>query len=91
MPFYRRIPKRGFVNPTRVEYEPVNLADLAKLEADTITVQILRERGLVRRNLPVKILGEGEVSRPLVVTAQAFSKSAREKIEKAGGRAEVAS
>jgi large subunit ribosomal protein L15 len=89
MPFYRRIPKRGFNNPTRVEYEVVNLSDLAGLEVETITVALLRERRLVSRGLPVKILGDGEPGRALTVSAQAFSKTAKEKIEKAGGKAEV--
>lgn len=89
MPFYRRIPKRGFTNPTRREYAPVNLSDLAKLEASEVTVDLLRERGLVGRDDRVKVLGGGELGRPLSVTAHAFSKSAREKIEKAGGKAEV--
>lgn len=91
MPFYRRIPKRGFTNPTRREYFPVNLTDLAKLEVDEVTVELLRDRGLVGRRDWVKVLGGGELGRPLSVTAHAFSKSAREKIEKAGGKAEVLS
>ena len=91
MPFYRRIPKRGFVNPTRKEYAAVNLTDLAGLEVPVVTVELLRERGLVGKRELVKVLGGGEVAQALSVTAHAFSKSAREKIEKAGGKAEVAS
>ncbi len=91
MPFYRRIPKRGFVNPTRKEYAVVNLTDLLKLEVETVTVDLLRERGMAPQNMPVKVLGDGDLSRALSVTAHAFSKSAREKIEKAGGKAEVVS
>ena len=91
MPFYRRIPKRGFVNPTRKEYAAVNLTDLAKLEVEIVTVDLLREKGLVGQRESVKVLGGGELGRALSVTAHAFSKSAREKIEKAGGKAEVAS
>ena len=91
MPFYRRIPKRGFVNPTRKEYAPVNLTDLAKLEVEVVTVDLLREKGLVGQRELVKVLGGGELGRAVSVTAHAFSKSAREKIEKAGGKAEVAS
>lgn len=91
MPFYRRIPKRGFVNPTRKEYTGVNLTDLAKLEVEVVTVDLLREKGLVGQRELVKVLGGGELGRALSVTAHAFSKSAREKIEKAGGKAEVAS
>jgi large subunit ribosomal protein L15 len=91
MPFYRRIPKRGFVNPTRKEYAAVNLTDLAELDVEVVTVELLRDRGLVGRRESVKVLGDGELGRALSVTAHAFSKSAREKIEKAGGKAEVAS
>jgi large subunit ribosomal protein L15 len=91
MPFYRRIPKRGFVNPNRKEYTAVNLTDLAELEVPVVTVELLREKGLVGQRESVKVLGGGELGRALSVTAHAFSKSAREKIEKAGGKAEVAS
>jgi large subunit ribosomal protein L15 len=91
MPFYRRIPKRGFVNPTRNEFAAVNLTDLAKLDVEVVTVDLLREKGLIGQRESVKVLGGGELGRALSVTAHAFSKSAREKIEKAGGKAEVAS
>jgi len=91
MPFYRRIPKRGFTNPTRKEFAAVNLTDLAKLEVEVVTVDLLREKGLVGQRESVKVLGGGELGRALSVTAHAFSKSAREKIEKAGGKAEVVS
>jgi large subunit ribosomal protein L15 len=91
MPFYRRIPKRGFVNPTRKEYAPVNLTDLAELEVSVVTIELMREKGLVGKRELVKVLGGGEVAKALSVTAHAFSKSAREKIEKAGGKAEVKS
>ncbi|MEO0008944.1 MAG: 50S ribosomal protein L15 [candidate division WOR-3 bacterium] len=87
MPFYRRIPKRGFQNPTRVEYSVVNLDDLVELGADNVTIELLLERKLVRRGMPVKVLGRGEISRPITVTAHAFSESARQKIEAAGGKA----
>ncbi len=89
MPFYRRIPKRGFTSPNRVEFEVVNVADLARLDAESVTVELLRERGLVRRGRPVKVLGDGELKRAVAVSAHAFSKTAKEKIEKAGGKAEV--
>jgi large subunit ribosomal protein L15 len=91
MPFYRRMPKRGFNNPTRVAYSAVNLDRLVELDVDVVTIEVLRERGLVGRDDLVKILGDGELKKPLTVTAHAFSKSARAKIEKAGGKAEVAS
>ncbi len=90
MPLQRRLPKRGFVNPFRVEYEIVNIGDLNQFEANTVvTVGLLKEHRLVRRNKPVKVLGEGELDRPLTVQVNAFSKSAKEKIEAVSGRAEV--
>lgn len=89
MPFYRRIPKRGFNNPGRTEYSAVNLDRLAELDTNEVTVELLRERRLVDRGRMVKILGTGEIGRAVTVKAHAFSKSAREKIEKAGGKVEV--
>lgn len=91
MPLVRRLPKYGFQNPFRVEYAVVNLKALAALETtDTVSPQVLVDAGLVKRKtLPVKILGSGEVERPIVVQAHKFSKSAMEKIQAAGGRAEV--
>ena len=90
MPLIRRLPKRGFKNPFRVEYEVVNVGQLNLFEPGTeVTTDMLRARRLVRRNLPVKILGDGELERPLTVHAQKFSKSARAKIEAAQGKAEV--
>jgi large subunit ribosomal protein L15 len=89
MPFYRRIPKRGFNNPGRTDYSAVNLDRLAELDASEVTVELLRERRLVDRGRMVKILGTGEIGRAVTVKAHAFSKSAREKIEKAGGKVEV--
>jgi large subunit ribosomal protein L15 len=90
MPFYRRIPKRGFRNSTRKAYEPVNLVRLAGLaEAGKITPVEMRKAGLVNQNLPVKVLGNGEPGKALQVAAHAFSKSAKEKIEKAGGSIET--
>lgn len=91
MPLIRRVPKFGFRNPGRIEYTVVNLDALSKLPAgDTVTPQMLVEAGLVKRKTwPVKILGNGELTRPLVVQAHKFSKSAETKIQAAGGRAEV--
>lgn len=90
MPLQRRLPKRGFTNPFRVEFEVVNLGDLNVFEAgSTVTIDLLKKHRLVRRNLPVKILGDGSLDRPLTVQANAFSKTALEKIEAASGRAEV--
>ncbi|MBX3237979.1 MAG: 50S ribosomal protein L15 [Nitrospiraceae bacterium] len=91
MPLIRRIPKFGFQNPFRTEYAIVNLKSLAELQTtEAITPELLISQGLVRRKGQlVKILGQGEVSRPLVVQAHKFSKSAETKIQAAGGRAEV--
>jgi large subunit ribosomal protein L15 len=88
MPLHMRLPKlRGFTNPFRVEYQVVNVARLAALypEGGEVTVVDLAARGAVRAGEPVKILGNGEVSVPLRVTAHKFSGAARTKIEAAGG------
>jgi large subunit ribosomal protein L15 len=87
LPFVRRMAyKRGFTNPFRVDYEEVNVADLSGFKAGTeVTVEALREARIIRTNRPVKVLGEGELSIGLKVTADSFSKSARAKIEAAGG------
>ena len=87
MPLIRRVPKRGFTNIFRKEYAVVNLKDLAGFEGE-VTPEALLERGLVRRGLEVKILGDGEVSSALQVKAHRFSRAAREKIEAAGGSCE---
>lgn len=89
MPLIRRLPKRGFTNIHRVEYQVVNLRDLDAMEG-AVTVEALKGVGLIGnlRN-PVKILGTGEVTKALSVEAHAFSKSAREKIEAAGGSVTV--
>ena len=87
MPLYRRLPKRGFTNIFKKEYEIVNLAQLADLETkDPITPEVMREKGIIRRVDSVKILGNGELPEALTVHAQKFSRSAVEKIEKAGGK-----
>jgi large subunit ribosomal protein L15 len=86
MPLQRRLPKRGFRPYKRVEYQCVNVRDLERVqggEADPETMKAAGLIGSLRR--PVKVLGHGEISRKLKVTAHAFSRSAREKIEKAGG------
>ena len=92
MPLHRRVPKRGFHNPFRVEYEVVNLDTLAtKFDAGTVvTPELLRERGLVAGgNRPVKILARGEVGKALTVRAHKFSGKASEKLQAAGGNAEL--
>ena len=88
MPIMRRLPKRGFKNFNRIEYQIVNVSDLQALKGvKEITLDVLYEKGLVnKKSMPVKILGEGELKRSINVTANAFSKSAVEKIEAAGGR-----
>ncbi|MFL6201825.1 MAG: 50S ribosomal protein L15 [Thermoanaerobaculia bacterium] len=87
MPLVRRVPKRGFTNIWKVEYSVVNLSQLGELEGD-VTPEVLVERGLVRSGRKIKVLGDGEIGKPLRVVADKFSKSAREKIEAAGGRCE---
>lgn len=90
MPIARRLPKRGFKNPFRVAYQVVNVGDLARFEAGSeVDEAALRGAGLVRRRLPVKILGSGSIDRALTVRADAFSASARSAIEDAGGKAET--
>ncbi len=86
MPLHRRLPKRGFTNIFKTEYEVVNLDRLAELGATEITPETLRKAGVVsRKKSLVKVLGSGELSSALTVHAHKFSKSAQEKIEKAGG------
>ena len=84
----RQLPKRGFTNIFRKEFQIVNLKDLEKLKRVTkIDPIVLYEKRLIRKkNIPVKILGEGEIKRQVEISAHAFSKSAREKIEAAQGR-----
>jgi large subunit ribosomal protein L15 len=91
MPLIRRIPKHGFQNPFRIEYSIVNLKSLTALGAvDPITPQALVDAGLIKRTRqPVKVLGQGELGRAVVIQAHKFSHSAVAKIEAAGGRAEV--
>ncbi len=91
MPLIRRVPKFGFNNPFRKEYAIVNVKSLVGLAVEgTITPQALVDAGLVKRvTLPIKILGNGELKKALVVQAHKFSKSAEAKIQAAGGRVEV--
>jgi large subunit ribosomal protein L15 len=91
MPLARRLPKRGFHNPFRVEYQAVNVSQLEAFEAGSeIDPQVLLGRKLVRKAaMPVKILGKGDITRAVTVKAHAVSASAKEKIEKAGGRVEL--
>jgi len=90
MPLYRRVPKRGFKPLRRVENQAVNVSQLAELDETEISPEVMRAHGLVgslRR--PIKVLGDGELGRAVTVQAQAFSASARQKIEEAGGSAQV--
>ena len=90
-PFIMRIPKRGFKNPTAKEYEIVNIKILEeKFEANAeVTPEVLKEKGIIHCTEAVKILGDGELTKPLTVKAHKFSKSAEEKIKAAGGSCEV--
>jgi large subunit ribosomal protein L15 len=90
MPLQRRLPKRGFTNIFRKSFTIVNVGSLEKLEESDITPEVLIKEGLVRKIQDgVKILGNGQLTRAVTVTAHAFSASAKEKIEKAKGTAEV--
>ena len=90
MPLVRRVPKFGFKNPFRTVYSIINLEALAKLDVNEITPEIMANRRLVKKKRqPVKVLGVGELNKPLIVRAHKFSKAAEEKITAAGGRAEV--
>jgi large subunit ribosomal protein L15 len=91
MPMQRRFPKKGFKNPFRAEIFAVNVGDLdQRFKAGTVDLAALQGAGMVPRSYDtVKILGEGELTKKLVVKASAFSASAKEKIEKAGGTAEL--
>src|SRR3974377_275774 len=89
MPLHRRLPKRGFTNIFKTEYEVVNLERLSSLGETEITPEVLRKAGVVSsRHTLVKVLGQGELSSAITVHAHKFSKSAKEKIEKAGGKDE---
>lgn len=92
MPLTRRVPKEpGFTNRNRREWAVVNVERLARRfeKGATVTPQAMAEAGLVRRRLPVKILGQGQLEHALTVQAHGFTRTAREKIEQAGGTAEV--
>ena len=92
MPLHRRLPKRGFTNIFKTDYEVVNLGRLADLDQSEITPESLRKAGVVTsKTSKVKVLGQGELSKAITVHAHKFSKSAQEKIEKAGGKVEVVS
>jgi len=91
MPLQRRLPKRGFTNIFRIDYQTVNVESLERLHnVNEITPEVLYQNGLIgKKNQRVKILGDGDLKKALTVHAHAFSKSALEKIEKAGGKTAV--
>ena len=89
MPLHRRMPKRGFTNIFRQEFNIVNLEKLALLGETTITPDVLRKAGVIKGKHRVKVLGDGELTTAITVHAHKFSKSAQEKITKAGGKFEV--
>lgn len=91
MPLYRRLPKRGFKNIFAKQYVAINVEELERFEDGTeVTAELLKETGVISKVLDgVKVLGRGEISKKLTVKAVKFSETAKEKIEKAGGKAEV--
>jgi large subunit ribosomal protein L15 len=93
MPLQRRLPKRGFTNIFRKQYAVVNLARVAQLDVqEPVTPELLLSLGVIKKLYDgLKILGEGELEKPVTISAHRFSKSALEKIQKAGGTAEVIS
>ena len=88
MPLQRRLPKRGFTNIFRVEFQVVNLVSLEKFDANaTVDLEALLDRGIIRNlNHPVKLLADGELNKPLKITVHACSAKAKEAVEKAGGQ-----
>ena len=89
MPLHRRLPKRGFTNIFKKEYAIVNLDRIAALGESSVTLELLRKAGLAGKHDLVKVLGDGELKAAVTVQAHRFSKSAQEKISKAGGKAEI--
>lgn len=90
MPLHRRLPKRGFTNIFKKEIQIINLTDLARFQPGEVTGEAMQKAGLIKKlDVPVKVLGNGNIDKAYMVKAQAFSKTAMEKIEAAGGKAEV--
>ncbi|MBV9498239.1 MAG: 50S ribosomal protein L15 [Acidobacteriaceae bacterium] len=90
MPLHRRLPKRGFTNIFHKEYTIINVGALEKLDGDTFTPESLKASGVIKKlNAGLKVLGNGELTRKITVQAHVYSKSALEKIQKAGGSVEV--
>ena len=87
MPLYRRLPHRGFKNVNRIEYAVVNLRDIEELKGKTFGLVELKAEGVLRTNAPLlKVLGTGEITRAVTVSAHRFSEAAKKKIEAAGGK-----
>ena len=90
MPLSRRLPKRGFTNKFKKEFQIVNISKLEGIEEEKIDAKLMYEKGLVRSPFkPIKILGSGDLKQSVYIVATEFSKSAKEKIEKLGGTAQV--
>jgi large subunit ribosomal protein L15 len=89
MPLHRRLPKRGFTNIFRTEYRVINIDRIAELGEKNVTPELLVKNGLVGKNDLIKVLGDGELKSAITIQAHKFSKSAQEKITKAGGKAEL--
>ena len=96
MPLQRRLPKRGFTNIFKREFQILNLSDLSRIypqlsgSIEEITLELMKQKGLIKKtNLPVKILGDGEFTHAIAIQANAFSQKAKEKIEAAGGKIKV--
>jgi len=90
MPLIRKIPKRGFVSKFRKKYQILNLADLGKIKDAVINPGVLLKKGLIKSaNIPLKILGSGEIKEPKTFQAHAFSRAAAEKIKAAGAKLEI--
>ena len=90
-PWFRRLPKRGFNNVNHVEYQPINLSTLDKLfkDGETVSVASLKEKGLVNRNTPVKLLANGKLTKQVTVQVNKASAAAIAAVEKAGGKVEL--
>lgn len=90
MPLNRRLPKRGFTNLFKKEFQTINVSDLLRCKPGDVTAETLVENGLIKKlDIPVKVLGNGSIDQAFTVKAQAFSVTAKQKIEAAGGKAEV--
>jgi large subunit ribosomal protein L15 len=89
MPLHRRLPKRGFTNIFRTEYRAINLERIVELGEKNVTPEVLVKSGLAHKNDLIKVLGDGDLKSAINVQAHKFSKSAQEKISKAGGKAEL--